>query len=468
MIPRSETKLPNLTDSALYTHTPNEVTKFVVHYGDSPTLRTAEEELATLKSYDSWHRKQGWGGIGYNLAVGPVTGNVYEARGLNRVGAHAKGHNRDSIGVVILGGDDALTEQAKQGLRRAYGMANDWAKKTLDPMGHRDVASTSCPGDSAYAWLASGGLTKGEGDVANYIMRQGVKVAPGTYAAYEKMRAAFKKATGYDLLITSGYRTYAEQKDLYDRWTGKKQPPFSAPSVAKPGTSRHENGRALDLRDSGASAGVTVAGNARSNWMRQNAHTFGFIANGYSFGEPWHFEYQGDPWVAGSVAPPSTSKPVWSASYIKDIQDRLIRLGFSVGNSGIDGSKGPDTDRGILAFQKKYGLTQDALPGPDTLKALKVVELQKAVRATMDNSVGPDTKKRVDAVRKSSRWGGNKFPYGVKFAQQVVGTMADNSWGPNSVKAHDRTVKDIQRAVGVKQDSIWGRDTDTAVRGVGA
>jgi hypothetical protein len=44
--------------------------------------------------------------------------------------------------------------------------------------------------------------------------------------------------------IVSGFRTYAQQLDLYTRW---KNGTYDVPSVAKPGTSRHETGRAADL-----------------------------------------------------------------------------------------------------------------------------------------------------------------------------------------------------------------------------
>lgn len=93
-----------------------------------------------------------------------------------------------------------------------------------------------------------------------------------------------------------------------------------------------------------------------------------------------------------------------------------------------------------------------------------ITGVQAAVRAVQDNIWGPDTDKRVDAVRKASRWGGVKFPYGVRYTQQVVGTTADNIWGPNSRAAHDRTVKAIQAAVGATPDCVWGNETESKVQ----
>lgn len=233
----------------------------------------------------------------------------------------------------------------------------------------------------------------------------GVPVPPGTYEAFKKLAGAFKGATGHTLLITSGYRTYAQQKSLYDRW---KAGTFKSPSVAPPGTSLHESGKALDIRDSGSSAGVTVAGNVRSNWIRKNAAKYGFLPNGYNFGEPWHVEYQGNPWTTEGSIP--TKKP----------------------------------------------------------SSTNITKLQAAVRATQDNIVGPDTRKRVNAVRRASNWGGRRFPYGVKYTQRVVGAKDDGIWRQKSEAKHDETVRKIQAAVGVKQDSIWGPATEAAVKALGA
>lgn len=158
MISRIKSQLKTRTGIALYTRKPSQVDRFIVHHGASKTPTTAAEELSTLRGYDNYHYSKGWGGIGYNLAVGPVTGNVYEARGLDRVGAHATGQNTRSVGVVVLG-NDPLTAKAKEGLKKAYQIANGWAGKTLTPSGHRDHASTNCPGPKVYQWLKSGGLS---------------------------------------------------------------------------------------------------------------------------------------------------------------------------------------------------------------------------------------------------------------------------------------------------------------------
>ena len=58
----------------------------------------------------------------------------------------------------------------------------------------------------------------------------------------------YAKDKGWTIQITSGYRSTAEQKRLYDKWiedknAGRK----TVPVVAEPGTSRHEFGCAVDF-----------------------------------------------------------------------------------------------------------------------------------------------------------------------------------------------------------------------------
>lgn len=56
---------------------------------------------------------------------------------------------------------------------------------------------------------------------------------------------------------------------------------------------------------------------------------------------------------------------------VKKLQEDLLKLGFSVGKYGADGSFGPSTKTAVLRYQKKKGLKQDGSAGPDTLSAIK-------------------------------------------------------------------------------------------------
>lgn len=139
----------------------------------------------------------------------------------------------------------------------------------------------------------------------------------------------------------------------------------------------------------------------------------------------------------------------------------------------VDGIQGSRTTAAVKAFQAGHGLAVDGIVGPVTWAALnstssatsaqsRAVAIQAAVGAARDGIIGADTTKRVNAVRSASRWGGVRFPWGVRYAQRVVGTPVDGIWGRNSRAAHDATVRAIQRALGVAADGIWGTRTEAA------
>lgn len=52
---------------------------------------------------DRWHRERGWNGIGYHYVI-RRDGRLENGRSLIEAGAHCKGHNKDSIGICLVGG----------------------------------------------------------------------------------------------------------------------------------------------------------------------------------------------------------------------------------------------------------------------------------------------------------------------------------------------------------------------------
>ena len=81
-------------------------------------------------------------------------------------------------------------------------------------------------------------------------------------------------AEGIDIWVTSGYRSRAHQKRLYDRWkAGKSRLP-----AAPPGKSNHERGRAADLVASDLQRVVAIARKLGLRWAGEK--------------DPVHFELQ--------------------------------------------------------------------------------------------------------------------------------------------------------------------------------
>jgi hypothetical protein len=92
-------------------------------------------------------------------------------------------------------------------------------------------------------------------------------LTPAPAASYKRMRAA-----GLPAGITSAGRSFAQQAKLYAAFLA------GGGKAARPGTSKHETGRALDLPEP-----------ARA-WVRKHGEAYGWIKDRVS-GELWHMEY---------------------------------------------------------------------------------------------------------------------------------------------------------------------------------
>ncbi|MDL4839648.1 peptidoglycan-binding domain-containing protein [Aquibacillus rhizosphaerae] len=60
-------------------------------------------------------------------------------------------------------------------------------------------------------------------------------------------------------------------------------------------------------------------------------------------------------------------------SFVREIQQNLMRAGVSLPNYGADGIFGEETERAVMRFQRSYGLAVDGLVGPNTLEQLNQV-----------------------------------------------------------------------------------------------
>jgi hypothetical protein len=104
-------------------------------------------------------------------------------------------------------------------------------------------------------------------------------IAEATCDKFLAMAGAARKA-GIAIGINSGFRSYPEQKFLYD---GRQRglPGFAAAN--HPGNSNHQNGLAFDLDVNGGGS------NPAYLWLSNNATSFGFLRTVRT--EPWHWEY---------------------------------------------------------------------------------------------------------------------------------------------------------------------------------
>ncbi len=94
---------------------------------------------------------------------------------------------------------------------------------------------------------------------------------------------------GVTLLAGSAFRSIPEQTILYLAYLARFK---SAPTVAKPGSSNHGNGTAVDVAD--APGRSLTYGSSGYQWMKSNASRFGFSWDeGSKVDEPWHWRYTG-------------------------------------------------------------------------------------------------------------------------------------------------------------------------------
>jgi hypothetical protein len=123
--------------------------------------------------------------------------------------------------------------------------------------------------------IAAGGRPPSGGEYSGPLAyRQGKPMRPDVALAFDRMERA-AATSGIHLIVTSGFRSNAEQAVLFARHPDPRW-------VAPPGTSLHRLGTELDL-------GPKTA----YGWLAANAGRFGFLQR-YSW-EPWHYGYTRNP-----------------------------------------------------------------------------------------------------------------------------------------------------------------------------
>jgi N-acetylmuramoyl-L-alanine amidase len=133
------------------------INKIIVHCTATP-----ENRNVSIDEIRRWHvDERGFSDIGYHWVI-ELDGSIAKGRPESRSGAHAKGHNKASVGVCYIGGvddsdgspKDTRTEKQKETLRC---LLIDLLGRYPDAeiIGHRDVSSKACPSFDAKAEYAS-------------------------------------------------------------------------------------------------------------------------------------------------------------------------------------------------------------------------------------------------------------------------------------------------------------------------
>ncbi len=128
------------------------------------------------------------------------------------------------------------------------------------------------------------------------IDKNNLSLRPEAYEALKKLAEAALK-DGVKLTVSSTYRSYEYQKNLFDYWVSVDGLEEAERESARPGTSQHQLGLALDFAPVDDAFDKTPAG----KWVYENASKYGWSLSfpqgyehvtGYRW-ECWHFRYIG-------------------------------------------------------------------------------------------------------------------------------------------------------------------------------
>lgn len=130
-----------------------EITQVIIHCSATPP-----NQNIGVDEIKDWHvNRNGWSDIGYHFVI-RRNGLVEDGRDIERIGAHAKGSNSDSIGVCLVGGVDEENRPDSNFTRHQWKSLSRTIDNFIDEfgplsvIGHRDVSSKACPCFNVHEW----------------------------------------------------------------------------------------------------------------------------------------------------------------------------------------------------------------------------------------------------------------------------------------------------------------------------
>lgn len=121
--------------------TQEHIEKIVIHCADTPaSMDIGVDEI------QRWHLDRGWADIGYHYVI-RRDGEIEIGRPESIQGAHVRGHNRNSLGICLVGGKGGFNFTARQmeALKELVARLRD-KYSVAEIYGHRDLDSgKECP-----------------------------------------------------------------------------------------------------------------------------------------------------------------------------------------------------------------------------------------------------------------------------------------------------------------------------------
>jgi N-acetylmuramoyl-L-alanine amidase len=132
------------------------ISKIIIHCS-----ATVEGQDFNIDNIDRWHKARGWSSVGYHYVI-RLDGTLEKGRKLKDIGAHAKYHNRESIGICYIGGldeqkqpkDTRTPEQDITLVNLLTYLRGRFPDAKI--IGHNEVSAKACPSfdvQEAYGWL---------------------------------------------------------------------------------------------------------------------------------------------------------------------------------------------------------------------------------------------------------------------------------------------------------------------------
>ena len=153
-----------------------------------------------------------------------------------------------------------------------------------------------------------GNRAKGKDGKSLYMLNlANISLNTTLFPIFDGMLADFANTTGCrEVLITSGYRTYADQEKIFTDRVASQGEEMARLYVAMPGYSEHHAGLAVDMVIYTGGQQYYFPDYEQAAWIVQNAPAYGFIlryteanqAITHCAPEPWHYRYVGTPHAA--------------------------------------------------------------------------------------------------------------------------------------------------------------------------
>lgn len=301
--------------------------------------------------------------------------------------------------------------------------------------------------------------------------------------------AADLKAQGINVMVTSGYRSFAEQNALYAQGRTK---PGNIVTNAKGGQSLHNYGLAVDLvpLDSkgqpnwnasestwqkigaaGKKQGLEWGGDWKSFKDRPHLQMTGgksisqllsqYNQNGGNLQQIWndvnsHYPGIGPNTPTTPTNPTNPTAPTGNGlelgargDKVTQLQRDLTKLGYPLKDDGIFGQ---NTDAAVKKFQRDHGLEPDGIVGSKTRAAIQSEKEKAALSvptARLEKGAnGAQVKELQNALVK------------LGFMTQAQMNTGPGTFGPRT----DAALKAFQRSQGLTADGIYGPKSQAALR----